>query len=327
MRKTGILPVLLMVVVLILSACNGEAMNETSAQSNGTSFPERDLKIIVPFAPGGAVDTISRIIAKHGEEHTDGKNIIVENKEGGGAVIGQTFVAKAKPDGYTLLAFTSSVVSNPMTTETAYTHEDFTPIVMYSFEPELLVVAKDSEFDTFEDFEKKAKESKVSLTTPGHSTSHHTAGILLEENSGWNFDYIHTGSGGEQLQQLLGGHVEAALMTYGEVQSQIKEGTIRAIGVMNEERLESLPDVPTFKESGIDLVYGPFRGLAVPKDTPDDVVDKLEKMYSDILKDEEFVKDMNGKGFEVVYGDSTELQKKVEAEAEFINLVLPLIKK
>src|SRR5699024_9022659 len=206
----------------------------------------------------------NRIIGKHFADHAGGKRLIVENKEGGGAVVGQSFVARAKPDGYTLLAFTSSVVSNPKKVKTDYTHEDFDPIVMYSFEPELLVVSESSSINNFEDFKKKAESEQIKLATPGSGTSHHSAGILLKENHKWDLDFVHTGSAGEQLQMLLGNHVESSLLTYGEAKVQIEEGKVRPIAVMGDKRLKGLPDTPTFKEEGIDMIYGPFRGLAAP---------------------------------------------------------------
>ncbi|PIC95374.1 C4-dicarboxylate ABC transporter [Sporosarcina sp. P26b] len=327
MKKISLIT-LLAVLLLVVAACSNSdsssESNETSGDSK-TNFPEKNMKVIVPFAPGGAVDTINRMISKHSDEYMDGQKIIVENKEGGGAVIGQSFVAGSNPDGYTLLAFTSSAVSNPLTTETNYTHEDFEPIVMYSFEPELLVVPANSPIKSFEDFETQAKTGEVMLATPGHSTSHHTAGILLQEKFGWNINFIHTESGGEQQQQLLGGHVEAALLTYGEVQAQIKEGTIRPIAIMDKERSEEIPDTPTFKENDVDIEYGPFRGIATPKGIPEDVKEKLEKMFTGVLEDQGFIDDMEKAGFKVVYGDSEVLQSKVNQEFDFINQILPLL--
>lgn len=290
-----------------------------------SDFPTKNIKVIVPFAPGGAVDTINRIISTHFEGHANGKRLIVENKEGGGAVIGQSFVARAKPDGYTLLAFTSSVVSNPMKVKTDYTHEDFAPIAMYSFEPELLVVTSSSSIESFEDFDSKAKESKIQLATPGNGTSHHSAGILLKENFGWDLDFIHSGSAAEQLQLLLGNHVETALLTYGEAKLQIEEGTIRPIGVMSDDRIKGLPDTPTFQEKGIDLVYGPFRGVAAPKGISDEVRERLGQIFEDVLNDPGFIADMEKSGYEVIYGDTENLNQKVANESEFLKQVLPFL--
>ncbi|GGP07866.1 Bug family tripartite tricarboxylate transporter substrate binding protein [Oceanobacillus neutriphilus] len=312
--------IIFIAVFLLLTACSNE--NGKAEESN---FPEKDITLIVPFGPGGAVDTISRMIAQNADEYMNGQNIVVENREGGGAVIGQTFVANAEPDGYTLLAFTSSVVSNPLTTDTSYTHEDFAPIALYSFEPELLVVPGESELESYEKVADQAVNGKINLVTPGHSTSHHSAGILLNENHGWNLEFVHTESAGEQIQQLLGGHVDAALVTYAEVASQIEEGTIRPIAIMDEERSEELPDTPTFQEEGIDLVYGPFRGLAAPADTPEETMAELEEIFTNIINDKGFIEDMESYGFEVVPGDAAELNSRIETEEEFIQQVLPFL--
>lgn len=323
MNKRFLLLIVVTVFMFVLAACGGDSSSDSG--TDGTDFPEENITVIVPFAPGGAVDTINRIIAKHADDYLDGKKLVVENKDGGGAVIGQSYVSQQDADGYTLLAYTSSVVSNPMTTETNYTHEDFEPIVMYSFEPELLVVPSNSDLKSLDDIAEKATNEDVKLATPGHSTSHHTAGILLEENYDWNLDFVHTESGGEQLQQLLGGHVEAALLTYGEVQAQIEEGTITPLAVMDEERLDVLEDVPTFKEKDIDIVYGPYRGLAAPEGIDEDVKEELETIFTDILNDEDFKEDMEKSGFELVYGDANELQEKTDTEYEFIEQILPFL--
>jgi len=323
--KSNFLIAIVVITVLLLTACGSNNSKNDNTNNANVDFPEKDLKVIVPFGPGGAVDTINRIIANNADEYINDNSMVIENKEGGGAVLGQTEVANAQPDGYTLLAYTSSVVGNSLTEDTSFEYTDFAPVAMYSFEPELLVVPEDSELDSFDKFEKKAKESEIKLATPGHSTSHHIAGILLEQDYDWNFDFVHTESAGEQTQQLLGGHVEAALLTYGEVQSQIDDGSIVPLAVMSDDRLEedTLKDVPTFKEKDIEMVYGPFRGVAVPKDTPDETVDKLEDAYQAIIDDEDFQNEMNDSGFELVQGDANDLKERSETEAEYIEKVLP----
>lgn len=318
------------VSTLLAASLSAAALLSTALSTTAmaaSDFPEKNVKVIVPFSPGGAVDTINRIIGKHFPTHADGKRLIVENKEGGGAVIGQSFVARAKPDGYTLLAFTSSVVSNPMKVKTDYTHSDFDPIVMYSFEPELLVVSNSSSIKSFADFRQKAQSEQVKLVTPGSGTSHHSAGILLKENHDWNLDFVHTGSAAEQLQMLLGDHVESALLTFGEANAQIEEGKVRPIAVMNDRRLDGLPEVPTFKEEGIEMIYGPFRGLAAPRGVDKETHAKLEKIFTAVLKDDDFIADMEKSGYQVVFGDSQALNDRVKDEATFLEQVLPFLNK
>ncbi|QJT08745.1 tripartite tricarboxylate transporter substrate binding protein [Oceanidesulfovibrio marinus] len=301
------------------------------AMAAGASFaadyPSRNIKIIVPFAPGGAVDFTSRLISEVAPQYFDGKKIIVENMPGGGAVIGQTFVSQAKPDGYTILAYTSSVVNNPITKKTIYTYKSFQPVVMYCFDPEVLVVPTDSPYKTLEDFLAAAKEKEISIATPGFSTSHHVAALVLEKKSGAKFSFIHNESAAMQLQQLMGGHVEAGFMSSGEASGYVDGGTIRVLGIMQEEPHPDFPGVSTFREAGVDMLWGTFRGLAVPKDTPKEIVDYQAAGFKKVIEDPKFVEGMKKAGYPVVYRGPEAFEKYVDGVAEVMQEILPTLKK
>ncbi len=290
-------------------------------------YPKRNPKIIVPFAPGGAVDFTCRLIAEVGQQFFDGKKLVVENMPGGGAVIGQTYVSKAKPDGYTILAYTSSVVNNPITKKTTYTHKSFQPVVMYCFDPEVLVVSKDSPYKTLKEFIDAAKAKELSVATPGFSTSHHVAALVLEKKAGVKFSYIHNESAAMQLQQLMGGHVDAGFMSSGEASGYMKDGTIRVLGIMQEERHPEFEGVPTFRETNVDMLWGTFRGLAVPKDTPKDVVAYQAEAFKKVIEDAKFKADMKKAGYPVVYRGPEAFESYVESVAEVMQEILPTLKK
>jgi tripartite-type tricarboxylate transporter receptor subunit TctC len=335
MRKTVWL-VLLLSLALVVSGCSGGTSTSGTQQQGSQSgeskeaasaFPEKDLKIIVPFAPGGAVDVTCRFIAQVAPKYMDGKSIIVENVEGGGAVIGQSQAAKSAPDGYTILAYTSSVVTNPITKQTDYTHKSFKPVTMYCYDPEVLVVSTDSQFNTLEEFIEYGKTNKISMGTPGNSTSHHIAGMILEDRTGVQFNYIHNDSAAMQVTQILGGHVQSGLMAYGEAKSQILDGKMKVLGIMDTERNKEIEDVPTFIEKGIDIKYGAWRGLAVPVDTPDDVVEELEKIFEKVLSDPELVESFTKAGYPLVFKGSDEFTQYVDNEAKDLEKMLALLKK
>lgn len=290
-------------------------------------YPTRNPKIIVPFAPGGAVDFTCRLIADVGSKFFDGKKIVVENMPGGGAVIGQTYVSQAKPDGYTILAYTSSVVNNPITKKTTYTHKSFQTVVMYCFDPEVLVVSKDSPYKTLEEFIKAAQEKELSVATPGFSTSHHVAALVMEKKAGVHFSYIHNESAAMQLQQLMGGHVDAGFMSSGEALGYMKDDSIRVLGIMQEEAHPEFPGVSTFREAGVDMLWGTFRGLAVPKDTPKDIVDYQAAAFKKVIEDPKFKEDMKKAGYPVVYRGPEEFAKYVDGVAEVMQEILPTLKK
>jgi tripartite-type tricarboxylate transporter receptor subunit TctC len=290
------------------------------------SFPEKNLKIIVPFAPGGGVDVTCRLMAEVAEKHLDGKRIVVENMPGGGAVIGQTFVAKAKPDGYTLLAYTSSVVSNPMTKTTTYDYKSFDTVAMYCFDPEIVIVPADSPYKTLKDFLDAAKKSEISLATPGHSTSHHIASLILESRMGVKFGYVHNESAAMQVQQILGGHVESAMMALGETVGYLQDGSMRGLGLMTLERDPDFPDMATFKEEGIDIEWGAFRGLAAPAGVPEDVLKKLDELFARIINDPEYGEKMKKAGFPVVYKNGADFSAYVDEVAEELEKIIPTLK-
>lgn len=299
---------------------------ETKQPEKVNAFPEKDLKVIVPFAPGGAVDVTVRFLSEVAPTYLDGKKIIVENMEGGGAVVGQSAAAKAKADGHTILAYTSSVVTNSLTKQTDYTYKSFQPVIMYCYDPEVLVVPADSKFNTLEEFIEYGKTTSISINTPGNGTSHHIAGMILEDRTGIKFDYIHNDGAAMQITQLLGNHVDAGLMVYGEAKSQIMDGKIKALGIMNTERNAEISDVPTFKEKGIDIDYGAWRGLAVPADTPKEVVDTLAKAFEGMAKDPQLVENFRKAGYPLVIKGPEEFGSYVEQNAIDLEKMMSLLK-
>lgn len=279
------------------------------------AFPAKDIKVIVPFAPGGGVDVTIRFLSEVAPKYLNGKNLIVENMPGGGAVIGQTAGAKAKPDGYTLLAYTSSVVSNPMQKKTTYTHKDFQLINMYCFDPEVLVVPKDSPYKTLKDFMDASKKGELSMATPGHSTSHHLAAQLLEKKFGVKYGYIHTSSGAQQLTQILGNHVQSAMMSLGEVASYIKDGSLRCIGLMSDGKFIGADDITRFSSIGFTTEWGAFRGVAAPAKTPKNVVQALSDAFEKMANDPSFVEKMNKAGIPMQVYNAARFDKYVEEVA------------
>ncbi|WP_243544140.1 tripartite tricarboxylate transporter substrate binding protein [Pseudodesulfovibrio tunisiensis] len=312
---------LLLVLMLALSL-----MSLSVAPAMAKDFPARNVKIIVPFAPGGAVDFTCRLIADVAKDYFDGKKVIVQNMPGGGAVIGQTYVAKARPDGYTMLGYTSSVVNNPLTKKTAYTYKSFQPVAMYCFDPEVVVVPAKSEYQTLNDLLEAAKAHKLTVATAGFSTSHHIAALVLEQKSGAKFSFIHNQSAAMQIQQLMGGHVDLGFMSAGEAMGYMKDGSLRVLGIMQKERNAKFPDVPTFNESDVDIQWGTFRGLAVPAKTPAEAVTYLETAMEKVVNDPKFTEAMGKAGYPVVFRGASDFEEYVEGVAKVMQEILPTLK-
>lgn len=311
MRKTA--------VFMISTFMAGVLATAAGAQD----YPSKNIDLIVPFDPGGAVDTTSRIISETANGLLTGAEISVLNKSGGGGVVGQTFVANAAPDGYTVLAMTSSVVTNPQMKGAGYSIEDFVPVALYSLDPEVIVVPAGSPIQTAEEFMAAAKEKTLNVVVAGVGTSHHMSGLAIERVSKVKFNYVPTKGFGAQVQAVAGGHVDGALWPLGEASAQAGNGSVRILAVASETRNSAFPDVPTFQEAGIDIpIWATFRGWSVPKGTPSDVVAKLSDVMRGTYEDAGYVKRMKAAGFDPVFRDAAGFKAVIDSYSKLTSVII-----
>ena len=298
------------------------------ATAMAANFPTKSITIIVPYDAGGGVDITTRVLQDAaGSDYFGGKRLLVENKGGAGAVIGHTYVANAKADGYTLLAYTSAVVNNPQLKEVTYTHKSFKTLGMVCFDPEIIVVPAASKYQTLQDLIDDAKVNDVKVATPGHSTAHHIAAIRLSnEFGGLKFNYIHENSAAIQTTDLLGGHCDVAFMAASETFDNILNGSIRALAIGSEERSTVVPEVPTLKECGSTLVAGAFRGYACPAGVPDDVYEYLVAEFDKLITSEKFINAMNEKNIPYAYMSAADFQAYADQESEALAAIVPMLK-
>ena len=156
----------------------------------GADFPERNIRLVVPFEPGGAGDITSRIIVEAANKLLDRRKITVVNRSGGGGIVGQTFVSRARTDGYPKLSMTSSVVTNPTLKGASYSVDDFKPVALYNFDPDVIAVSADSPFATIDDLIAAAKIRKPNMVTAGIATAHHMVGLAVEQKTEREFNYV-----------------------------------------------------------------------------------------------------------------------------------------
>ncbi|RVV96836.1 tripartite tricarboxylate transporter substrate binding protein [Mesobaculum littorinae] len=306
---------------------NLAAVSLTAVLMAGTavaqSYPEGDIDLVVPFDPGGSVDVTSRIIAETANTILEGAEINVVNRAGGGGVVGQTTVARADPDGYTVLAMTSSVVTNPQMKGAGYAVSDFRPVALYNLDPEVIAVPASSPFETAEEFLAAAEDETMNVVVAGIATSHHMSGLAIERATGLEFSYIPTKGFGAQVQAIAGGHADAALWPLGEAASQMGSGDIRILAIASEERSEDYPDVPTFEEAGIDIpIWATFRGWAVPKGTPDEVVADLSDLMQQVSETPAYVEKMEAAGYTPTFRDSDGFSFVVDNYAEQTSAII-----
>lgn len=303
---------------VLLSACSSQQ------QSTEPEYPTKTIEFVVPFAAGGSVDVTARIITAKAEEAL-GQKFTISNKPTGGAVEGLSYLARAAADGYVLGATTSSLVTNILTKDVDFTLDSYDPIAMYSFDPIIFCVNADSPWQSLDEVVEASKTQTLSSSTPGLANSKHIAGLLFEQESGAKFTYVHTGGASEGVPMLAGGHVQVGCWSWGEVKAMVEAGKIRILGVMSEERDERIPDVPTFKEQGYDLVYGSWRGIAAPKGLPEKVKAKLDEVFADAIQDPGVVKQLKDAGFPVLYKDGEGFWEFVKADYDYVKAILETI--
>lgn len=339
--KRAALLVSLLLLIVSFAGCAGQTANtdtKQTAEPKATeavttkeaklNFPTKNIKIIVPFDPGGGTDILARVFAEAaGKEYFDGYSLVVENMGGGGGVIGQTYVAKsAEPDGYTVMLFTSSVINNTILKEVTFSYKDFKPLCIVNPDQEIVTVPKDSPFNTIDDIVKAAKTREVMVSTPGHSSGHHIRAMNFADKQGLKFKYLHNDSAAIQLQQLMGGHTEVAFMTVGEASGAIKDGTIKGIAVMDKERVKGLDQIPTFAEEGYEgWIDGAFRGFACSKDVPDDVYNYLIGKFKEVAESEKFIEGMKKVNLTPGYSTPEEQQAYIDFTAEGITKLKPIL--
>lgn len=263
----------------------------TSAQA---AFPERTITIIVPWGAGGGTDAVARVLANEAEEFTD-ISINVENRTGGGGAVGHGQGARANPDGYTVTLTTVEIVIQPHIEDVNYSYSDFRPIMQVNLDPAAVTVQADAEWDNINELISEAKEKPGELLASGGATGSiwHLGKLALEEETDAEITWIPSQGVAPAVPDLMGGHIDLVTGSPAEVASQVEAGELKMLAVMAEDRVESFPDVPTLKEKGIDVTTGTWRGLQVPADTPDEVVEKLHDIFYKAFKSEGFKQKMN----------------------------------
>jgi len=248
------------------------------AQPLADKYPERQIRIIVPYPPGGSVDVLGRLLAQRMQENWN-QTVIVENRPGAGTMIGTAAVAKADPDGYTLLIAVSGHTTNPALYATMQYDgiKDFEPVALLARTPVVLYAhpslpAKDTrELIALG----KAKTHTLNFGSAGVGSMTHLTGELIKAQAGIDMLHIVYRGGTPAMNDLLAGHLPLQFATVAQALPQYKAGQLRALGISSAERYASVPEIPTFKEQGIDVVTTEWYGLLAPAGTPKPVIAKL----------------------------------------------------
>jgi tripartite-type tricarboxylate transporter receptor subunit TctC len=307
MRTFRALSLLLATLVLAGSAAHAE-------------YPEKTIRIVVPYPPGGFNDTLGRIVAqKLGEAW--GQPAVVENRPGGGTLIGTDSVAKAPPDGHTLLVVAFPFAVNPsLYAKLPYdTVKDFAPLLLAGQTPNLLVVNPQVPIHSVKELiaAAKAKPGSLSYGSTGSGSSNHLSMELFRTMTGVELVHVPYKGSAPMVTDLLGGHVQVAFDNTPNVLPQVKAGKLRALAITGAMRSEMVPDVPTVSEAGVPgYEVGVWFGIVAPAGTPPAVLAKLNGELNRILAMPDVKQKFADQGVEPVGGPPERFAEHLKAQIE-----------
>ena len=282
-------------------------------QAQAQSYPVKPIRFVIPFPPGGGTDILGRALAPKVSEGL-GQQVVVENRGGAGGNIGSEHVAKAAPDGYTLLLGANTLAINA----TLYQKlgfdpiKDFASVTMLALGPMVLVAHPGVPAKNVRELIELAKRdaSKLNFSSPGNGTPHHIAGELFNRMAGVSITHIPYKGGGPALADVLAGQTQLSMLTMGTVKPHIEAGKLVALGLASGRRSQVAPAIPTIAESGVpgyaaELWYGVF----APKGTPREIVQRLHAEFNKAIATPDVKERVLGQGFEIWTSRPDELEK------------------
>jgi tripartite-type tricarboxylate transporter receptor subunit TctC len=265
------------------------ALASTIGAAAHAAYPDHPIHVIVPFPPGGSTDVVTRIVVSKAQELL-GQNIIVENRGGAGSIIGSDYVAKAAPDGYTLLVGqTAFAVNASLRQKLPYdTIKDFTPIALMADHPGVFLAQYTKPYNTFKEFiaYAKAHPGKVVYSSAGTGSWPHLAMTMLAKDAGLQMVHVPYQGTGPAKADLIAGRVDVKIEAYATSRGMVQEGKLKVLAVTGAQRDPALPDVPTIAElgyPGYETSY--WIGLLGPAKMPPEVTAKLEKVFMQAVND------------------------------------------
>lgn len=265
------------------------------------AYPSRPITIVVPFAAGGPLDTLARMMSDRlGAEL--GQNVVIENQAGAGGSTGVGHVARAVADGYTLcFGNWSTHVINASVYNLSYDlTKDLVPVALLTSNPQLIVARKSLPARTLTELIAWLKENDANFGTAGVGSAGHASGLFLQQRTGAKLTFVHYQGGGPALRDVLGGHLDLMFDQVSTSLPYAQEGQLKAFAVTADQRLAIAPDIPTVDEAGLPGFYiSVWNGVWAPKGTPPDIVAKLAAAFSRALDDESLAKRLTTLGQQI----------------------------
>ena len=307
---------------LLLAALLWASHGWCAAQASPSAWPTKPITMIVPFPPGGLADLVARPVAEAMSRDL-GQPVVIENKAGAGGGIGMGYTAKAKPDGHTVVMALSSLTVIPeadalLGRPAMFALTDLRPIARYTADPTVLAVRADAPWKTVQQFVDDAKKrpGAINYGSSGNYGTMHVPMEILAQNAGIKLTHIPFTGAGPAVVALLGGQIDAVSSGPATVLQQVKAGKLRVLAHWGSEALPSMPEVPSLKNAGFNAEYAQWSGLFIPAATPEPIAQRLRTAAKAAAQDAKVKEVILGAGSPVLYQDSPEFEKYVQADAK-----------
>ena len=298
-RFGGIVTVLAMALIAGLSI---------SAQA----YPEKPVKIIVMYSPGGSSDVVTRILARH-LEPVLGQPIVIQNVNGGGGAVGWQQALSAEPDGYTLTLWLDSMPVMEATKAVDFTSDDFDIISVWGTMDLTVFAQKDGPYGSLGDYKQAAidKPGEIGLAM-GYGTPAQFIGKIVADAMDADVQLVNVGGGAQKKAAVLGGHVDAGIEPMPGMSEPYRGGQFGILAVLAEERLETFPEIPTAKEQGVEAVHANTYAVIGPKGVPEDRIQVIADAIAEVVEKPEFLEDNKKVNFNITYLNTADSQARVE---------------
>ncbi|NLS14640.1 tripartite tricarboxylate transporter substrate binding protein [Vibrio sp. SM6] len=283
-------------------------------------YPARRLRLVVPFAAGGGTDAVGRMLARALPDHL-GQSMSVLNLTGGAGALGMSFGANQRPDGYTLTLVTREIAALPQMGLMAHQASDFRLIRMISHEPAVVLVNAQSRLHTMHDLLALTRRQRAPLQFASTATPNVYL-MALEKALGIGLNARPYNGAVEATLSVVRNHSHVTMVSVGEAMTHLRSGQLRALGVLAENRIGYLPQVPTLKEQGYGVITGTWRGIAAPKHTPNDVVEALGAAFDSAMESHEFIRCSQLSAFNLHRLDAQDFTRFVDKDTQLIKSLI-----
>lgn len=313
------------VAALVILMAVGTVFAEGRKEVDAAKFPDRPITCHVPWGIGGGSDIVFRTVGEVFPKYSGGQPQLIKNVPGAAGAVGIVEYNKlARPDGYDVMTWNGAQTIKTHVSKVDYSVHDYKPVIKLISNFNYILVQAGSPFKTLKDLVDyaKANPGKVTMGHAGTGGGGHLASILFTEKAGINLTFVPFGGGGPAAAGLLAGQTMVSMNIPPEGLSNVEAGQLRALAVMGTHRLPQIPDIPTARELGFDVVYFQSRGIVVHKDTPDEIVKRLHDIYKKCIEDESVKKKFYDMLIDVTYAGPEEYGKEnIEEDAMFERII------